>query len=41
VLKYRQYRYILIPGSVNARVAKPAVNWNNYKEVQAYLGLKD
>jgi hypothetical protein len=38
--KYQQYRYILIPGSVNARAANK-VNWDNYKEVQAYLGLKD
>lgn len=33
-----QYRYILIPGSTNAR---SAINWNNYAEVQKYLGLKD
>lgn len=35
-----QYRYILIPGGTTARMSKP-VNWGNYKEVQAYLGLKD
>jgi len=40
--KYLQYRYILIPGSVSSGdlVVRPP-NWNNYKEVQAYLGLKD
>ena len=38
-----QYRYILIPGGTTARPAPgaKAVDWNNYKEVQAYLGLKD
>jgi hypothetical protein len=39
--KYQQYRYILIPGSVPGRLSKPAVNWNNYNEVKAYLGLTD
>lgn len=34
------FRYILIPGGTHARTMKP-INWNNYKEVQAYLGLKD
>src|SRR4051812_27098988 len=38
--KFLQYRYILIPGGVNGRVAK-AINWNNYNEVKTYLGLKD
>lgn len=33
-----QYRYIIIPGGVSAR---SAVNWNDYKQVKAYLGLKD
>jgi hypothetical protein len=32
-------RYILIPGGTHARMAK--INWNNYDEVKAYLGLKD
>jgi hypothetical protein len=32
-------RYILIPGGTAARTQK--INWDNYKEVQAYLGLKD
>ena len=39
--KYFQYRYILIPGSVAGRLSKPAVDWNNYNEVKAYLGLTD
>ena len=33
------FRYILIPGGTHARQAK--INWNNYNEVKAYLGLKD
>ena len=32
-------RYILIPGGSHARMAK--INWDNYNEVKAYLGLKD
>ena len=36
---YNQYRYILIPGVVPGRMA--TINWNNYAEVKAYLGLKD
>jgi len=38
--KYRQYRYILIPGGTGLRKSTQ-VNWNNYDEVKAYLGLKD
>jgi hypothetical protein len=38
--KYRQYRYILIPGGASLRMGKQ-INWNNYEEVKAYLGLKD
>jgi hypothetical protein len=38
--KIQQYRYILIPGGTGARKAKN-INWNNYKEVKAYLKLKD
>lgn len=36
---YLQYRYVLIPGGVNAR--KIGINWNDYAEVKKYLGLKD
>lgn len=37
-----QYRYIIIPGGTAARKAAGAdVDWNNYKSVQKYLGLKD
>jgi hypothetical protein len=39
--KQLQYRYILIPGSVAGRLSKPAVDWNNYNAVKAYLGLTD
>lgn len=38
--KVRQYRYVLIPGGTSVRMDK-SVNWNNYEEVKAYLGLKD
>lgn len=38
--KYLQYRYVLIPGSEEARKAA-GIDWNNYKEVKAYLKLKD
>jgi hypothetical protein len=37
-VKAFQYRYMIIPGGVAARTA---TNWNDYKQVQAYLGLKD
>jgi len=40
-VKRLQYRYILIPGSVPGRLSKPTVDWNNYNEVKAYLGLTD
>jgi hypothetical protein len=33
------FRYILIPGGTHARNMK--IDWNNYNEVKAYLGLKD
>ena len=38
--KFRQYRYILIPGGSNIR-RDTKVDWNNYSQVKAYLGLKD
>lgn len=31
-------RYVLIPGGATAR---SAIDWNDYKQVQKYLGLKD
>lgn len=37
--KTLQYRYVLVPGGTHARTAN--INWNNYAEVKAYLGLKD
>ena len=41
--KYSQFRYILIPGGTAGRTAPggKTVDWNNYRSVQAYLGLKD
>ncbi|MGC4037923.1 MAG: hypothetical protein QM764_18315 [Chitinophagaceae bacterium] len=33
-------RYVLIPGGTAARTYKQ-INWNNYAEVKAYLGLKN
>lgn len=38
--KVLQYRYLLIPGGTAARKAN-VVDWNNYKAVKDYLGLKD
>lgn len=38
--KTLQYRYILIPGGTPSG-RKATINWNNYNEVKAYLGLKD
>jgi hypothetical protein len=38
--KYFQYRYVIIPGGAHVRSDK-SINWNNYSEVKAYLGLKD
>lgn len=37
-VKAWQFRYVIIPGGVAARTA---TNWNDYKQVQQYLGLKD
>lgn len=37
-VKSLQCRYILIPGGTHTR---SAIDWNDYKQVQAYLGLKD
>ncbi len=39
-VKYQQYRYILIPGGAEARKAA-GIDWNDYKQVKAYLHLKD
>ena len=38
-----QYKYVLIRGRTAARTAPggKTIDWNNYKEVQAYLGLTD
>lgn len=38
--KYQQFRYMIVPGNTQARMAAP-VNWSNYAEVKEYLGLKD
>jgi hypothetical protein len=37
-VKTYQWRYILIPGG---KVARSAIDWNNYAEVKKYLNLKD
>ncbi len=39
---YFQYRYVLVPGGVltAGRLAN-TIDWNNYKQVKEYLGLKD
>ncbi len=36
-----QFRYILIPGGVKAGRGVKTIDWNDYKQVKAYLGLKD
>ncbi|OMP76172.1 hypothetical protein BW716_26190 [[Flexibacter] sp. ATCC 35208] len=38
--KYQQYRYMIVPGNTEARSAA-SVNWSDYAEVKAKLGLKD
>jgi hypothetical protein len=35
-----QYRYVIVPGGVAARTANP-IDWNDYKQVKAYMGWKD
>jgi hypothetical protein len=37
--KLSQYRYVIIPGGTTARTA--TIDWNDYSQVKAYLGLKD
>ena len=37
--KIFQFRYVIIPGGVTARTA--TIDWNDYSQVKAYLGLKD
>ncbi len=39
--KVWQYRYILIPGGTSGGRMAKSIDWNNYAEVQKYLGLKD
>lgn len=39
--KRYQYRYILIPGGTPSGRGVKTIDWNDYKAVQAYLGLKD
>jgi hypothetical protein len=38
-VKYRQYRYILIPGGTQAR--KATIDWNNYEEVKKTFNIPD
>jgi hypothetical protein len=38
--KYQQYRYMIVPGTSQGRLAAP-INWSDYAAVKAYLGLKD
>jgi len=38
---YLQYRYVLVPGGTSTgRLANP-IDWNDYKQVKEYLGLRD
>ena len=36
-----RYRYILIPGGVKTGRGVKTINWDDYKQVKAYLKLKD
>lgn len=38
-VKYQQYRYILIPGGTQARIAQP--DWTDYNKVKAFYNLPD
>lgn len=38
--KRYQYRYVIIPGGINARTAA-GIDWNDYNQVKKYLHLKD
>ncbi len=38
--KVLQYRYILVPGSVPARMAHP-IDWKNYNQVKQLFGIQD
>lgn len=38
--KFNQFRYMIIPGTGQARLAAQ-VNWSDYASVKRYLGLKD
>lgn len=38
---YLQYRYVLVPGGTSTgRIANP-IDWNDYKQVKEFLGLRD
>lgn len=39
--RYFQYRYMLIPGGIPSGRGIKTINWNDYNEVKAHLGLKD
>ncbi len=39
--KNSQFRYILIPGGVNSGRGVKTIDWNDYKQVKEYLGLRD
>lgn len=38
--KLYQYRYVIVPGGVNARTSA-GIDWNDYAQVKKYLKLKD
>jgi hypothetical protein len=38
-VKYGQFRYIIIPGGVSG--GRSSIDWKDYQQVKAYLGLKD
>lgn len=36
-----QYRYVIIPGGVHGLAVRSTIDWNDYEEVRAKLGLRD
>lgn len=39
--RHFQYRYVIIPGGIKSGRGIKTINWDDYKQVKAHLGLKD
>lgn len=39
--KFYQYRYMIVPGNVNARTSDSQIDWSDYNAVKNHLGLKN